>query len=131
MSITKENSGLENLLKGRGTKKKLGHKSYSVKLSPSEKKRVEDIAESFDCTYGNSGSISCLLTKLATKELMVVSSPPIWEKSPCHSEATSDKSKVLPDPKSVMQRSLPGISKEKLEKANSGHTDEAISIRKN
>ncbi|MEM6596731.1 MAG: hypothetical protein AAF635_00970 [Cyanobacteria bacterium P01_C01_bin.69] len=75
------NSRLDNLQKGRGKKKKLGHKSYSIKLSPEAKRNVENIAQSFSCVHGNSGSISSLLNKLASNELMVVATPPKWNES--------------------------------------------------
>ena len=104
---------LENLRKGRGTKKKLGHKSYSIKLSPQDKQTVEDIAESFECTYGDKGSISCLLSKLASRELMVVSTPPTWQETSSGEKIStidSEPASVLPNPEKVLQETFPKIS---------------------
>lgn len=100
--MVKTNSSLDNLRKGRGKKKKLGHKSYSIKLSPEDKKNVEGIAESFGCVYGNSGSISALLTKLATQELMVVATPPSWILQPSSQSPIHPDIEVLPDPEEVL-----------------------------
>jgi hypothetical protein len=113
-------SKLENLQMGRGTKAKLGHRSYSVKLSPQDKKRVESIAESFDCTYGDGGSISGLLSKIASKELMVVTTPPNIQydsfqdtSSPyTNGEVPSDiEEEILPSPEELLQNKLPELDK--------------------
>ena len=67
---------IENLEKGRGKKPKLGHKSFTVKLSPWEKENLDEVAKSFGCKYGEGASLSGLLSKIANEELIVVQAPP-------------------------------------------------------
>ena len=83
------NPNLDNLKKGRGKKPKLGHKPFTVNLLPSEKDILDEIAKSFNCKHGKKGSLSRLLSKIATNELSVVETPkyflePIQQKNTEH-----------------------------------------------
>ncbi|MGD1865704.1 MAG: hypothetical protein ACFB0D_14220 [Phormidesmis sp.] len=130
--MVNSDSRLDNLQKGRGKKKKLGHKSYSIKLSPEAKQTVESIAQSFSCTHGSSGSISALLNKIASEDLMIVETPPTWDISPDDSPVSTPtepsqprEKEVLPKPSDVIKQTFPKITTQAPASAEGAAADEA------
>lgn len=69
------NPNLDNLIKGRGKKPKLGHEQTTIRLTRAEKETIKLIAASFDCFYDGEGSISGLLSKIAHHDLAIVPTP--------------------------------------------------------
>jgi hypothetical protein len=65
------NPRTDNLELGRGKKPQLGHKAYKLNLAPAVRRRLDKIAEAYDCTYAGKGSLSILLTKIADNRLMI------------------------------------------------------------
>jgi hypothetical protein len=66
---------LDNLIKGRGKKPKLGHEQTTIRLTKAEKETIKLIAASFNCFYDGEGSISALLSKIAHHDLAIVPTP--------------------------------------------------------
>jgi hypothetical protein len=66
---------LDNLIKGRGKKPKLGHEQTTIRLTKMEKETIKFIAASFNCFYDGEGSISGLLSQIAHHRLAIVPTP--------------------------------------------------------
>ena len=45
---------------------------FTISLRPSDREKLEDIAKSLNCFWGNSPSISILLRKIADGDLIIV-----------------------------------------------------------
>jgi hypothetical protein len=67
---------IEGLALGRGKKPKLGHKQVAVQMSDEHKDAIEAIASLYGCLHGGKPSLSGLLAKIGSGELLVVPSPP-------------------------------------------------------
>ena len=56
---------------GRGKRPKLNHETVSMRMSSATKHELEQLAQSFGCTYGGKPWIAGLLTRIANRELLV------------------------------------------------------------
>lgn len=70
------NPKTEQLVNGRGKRPVLNNETVSMRMSPSTRQALEEIAYSYDCVYGGKPWLSGLLEKIGTGELMVVPTPP-------------------------------------------------------
>jgi hypothetical protein len=75
------NASSQNLELGRGRKPKLNNQTVSMRMSPSTKAFLEDLAVSYGCLYGGSAWIAGLLEKIGRQELIVVPAPPVIPES--------------------------------------------------
>jgi hypothetical protein len=73
---------IEGLALGRGKKPKLGHKQVAIQMSEEHKGAVEAIAASYGCIHGGKPSLSGLLAKIGSGELLIVHAPPTPPASP-------------------------------------------------
>jgi hypothetical protein len=92
MNSTKESK--KNLELGRGRKPKLNNQTVSMRMSPSTKAVLEDIAASYGCVYGGAAWIAGLLEKIGREELIVVPAPPPLRKLPALSADFDPKKAV-------------------------------------
>lgn len=66
----------EQLMLKRGKRPKLGNTTVSMRMSEATKQALEEIADSYDCRFGNKPWIAGLLEKVGRGELMIVPTPP-------------------------------------------------------
>lgn len=66
----------EQLALGRGKRPRLDNETICMRMSASIREAIEEIAESYDCYYGNKPWIAGLLQKIGSGELIVVPKPP-------------------------------------------------------
>ena len=69
------NPKVDHLKAAPGAKPKGDTQPYTIRLSESAKSKIEDIAASLDCVYNGVGSLSRLLSAIASEELVVVPKP--------------------------------------------------------
>lgn len=81
---------------GRGKRPTLNNDTVSMRMSHATRERLEKIAASFDCFYGNKPWIAGLLEKIGSGELMVVPSPPYLSEDPY----------IMSDPKPAMRERI-------------------------
>lgn len=70
------NPKTDQLALGRGKRPVLNNETVSMRMSPSTRQTLEEIAYSYNCMYGGKPWIAGLLEKIGTGELMVVPTPP-------------------------------------------------------
>lgn len=70
------NPKTEQLVLGRGKRPVLNNETVSMRMSPSTRQMLEEIAYSYNCLYGGKPWIAGLLEKIGTGELVVVPAPP-------------------------------------------------------
>ncbi|MEO0406679.1 MAG: hypothetical protein AAF289_04940 [Cyanobacteria bacterium P01_A01_bin.135] len=74
--MSNPNPKTEQLAKGRGKRPKLNNQTVGMRMSGQTRQQLENIAQSYDCTYGGKPWIAGLLERIAKGELMVVPAPP-------------------------------------------------------
>jgi hypothetical protein len=74
--VANPNPKTDQLALGRGKRPVLNNETVSMRLSPETRQVLEEIAYSYDCTYGGKPWIAGLLNKIGTGELAVVPTPP-------------------------------------------------------
>lgn len=102
-TMANPNPPLSNLVKGRGKRPPSGRKSYTVKLTGPEKSNLDEIALSYGCRHGDGASISSLLVKIASEDLLVVPAPPSYKAD-----------YALPSPDSVVKARIDRLSASSL-----------------
>ena len=113
---------LKNLEKGR-KKPKLGKKEVRIQLCDHEKFILEKIACNFNCTHGDKGSLTGLLSQIGKKQLMIVETPHAYK----FAHTTSFLEHSLPlDPDETLDQSFlyPHEDIEKKEVRIQLHPDE-------
>lgn len=74
--MANSNPKTEQLALGRGKRPTLNNETVAMRMSPSTRQMLEEIAYSYDCTYGGKPWIAGLLEKIGNGELVVVPAPP-------------------------------------------------------
>ena len=69
------NPKTEQLALGRGTRPKLDHETVAMRMSPTTKFTLEEIARRYNCLYGGKPRIAGLLERIANGDLVVVPRP--------------------------------------------------------
>lgn len=94
------NPKTEQLAKGRGKRPKLNNHTVGMRMSLQTRQQLENIAQSYDCTYGGKPWIAGLLERIARGELMVVPAPPPLPQPP------AENSLDIVNPKQMMRQHL-------------------------
>jgi hypothetical protein len=94
------NPNTQGIQENRGVKRRLNKKEFTIKLLPSKKDILEEIALEFGYNHGGKGSLSALLEAIADDELMLVQTPPsrrkaILEDDNSYFDAESDLKKAI------------------------------------
>jgi hypothetical protein len=74
--MSNPNPKTEQLALGRGRRPIKDSHTVCMRLSPETRQKLEEIAESYNCHYGQKPWIAGLLEHIAEGHLMVVPSPP-------------------------------------------------------